>query len=603
MFDALMRRAERRRPGLRHVTFVGITGSTGKTMTRRLVTACLETSGRCVSSRLNTHGGMARAVLETQPTDTFVVAETAMSRPGYLDRSLRVVRPRIGVVTNIGVDHWSAFGSSDAIAEEKAKLIAALPPDGVAVLNADDHRVLAMRARSAAPVITYGCAPGAMVCGEALDGAWPDRLSLTARYGTDAVRVHTKLCGVHWASSVLAAIAAAIAAGIPLQAAADAIAGVEPAPGRMSPVTYPDGVTVIRDDWKSSLPTIAPAIEFLKSARAPRKIVVLGTISDYPGSREHRYAMVARAFREVADVLITVGPHATPGLRARRGPSDAVMAFATVAEASRALERLLRPGDLVLLKGSNRADHLMRIALARTGTVECWRNNCRKRITCDACSLLNVPVEPMDGRRFPIEDPGDEERLPVAPVSATRGEHAAAMSPVVVGLGNPGRKYEGTPHNLGRTVVDLLAVKLGARWEDVGGALVATARVGDEMVRLVKVAAPMNRIGAALADLARRLRFGPDHCILVYDDVDLPLGRVRTRLSGSSGGHRGVGSILLAFQNETVRRVKIGVGRPGGRRVKGDFLLTPFDAADLPAVEKASQEAAEQILTLLRSDG
>ena len=125
---------------------------------------------------------LAGTILRVKPDDEFCVLEIAAAIRGEripLERPLTLVKPSIGVVTNIGTDHISAFGSVEAIAAEKSKLIAALPSHGIAILNADDPNVLAMRSRCAGRVITYGLAPEAMVRAENVNAAWPERLSFT----------------------------------------------------------------------------------------------------------------------------------------------------------------------------------------------------------------------------------------------------------------------------------------------------------------------------------------------------------------------------------------------------------------------------------------
>ena len=156
------------------------------------------------------------------------------------------MKPRIGVVTNIGTDHISAFGSVEAIAAEKGKLIAALPSHGIAILNADDPNVLAMRSRCAGRVITYGLAPEAMVRAENVSAAWPERLSFTVCFDGQSHTVHTQLPGAHLVHCALAAVAVGLAMGLPLTFAVQAISTVPPFPRRMSPVIRDDGVTFIR---------------------------------------------------------------------------------------------------------------------------------------------------------------------------------------------------------------------------------------------------------------------------------------------------------------------------------------------------------------------
>ena len=153
---------------------------------------------------------------------------------------------------------------------------------------------------------------GAMLQGEAIEAAWPARLSFTVKWnGQSSLRVHTRLCGSHWAPTVLAALAAGVSLGVPLTVAAEAVGSVEPFEGRMSPVDVGDGVTFVRDDWKAPVWTIAPTFDFMRQARAPRKIIVIGTVSDYPGDSARRYVQIGRQALAVADCVIFVGPWAS----------------------------------------------------------------------------------------------------------------------------------------------------------------------------------------------------------------------------------------------------------------------------------------------------
>ena len=109
----------------------------------------------------------------------------------------------------------------------------------------------------------------------------------------------------------------------------------------------------------------------------------------------------------------------------------------------------------------------------------------------------------------------------------------------------------------------------------------------------------MNLTGAGLKQLSENMAFGPEQCILVFDDLDLPLGTVNTRLSGGAGGHRGVASILEAFQTDAFRRVKIGVDQEGAKLNRVDYVLTPFAAANRDAVAQAILTAEAHLLKIL----
>lgn len=170
---------------------------------------------------------------------------------------------------------------------------------------------------------------------------------------------------------------------------------------------------------------------------------------------------------------------------------------------------------------------------------------------------------------------------------------------IVVGLGNPGPAYRDTRHNVGQRVVDAIARTLRASWRRDGSIVVARGQWRGEPVRLIKPIAFMNESGPIVAKALRRADAGPADVILVYDDIDLPLGTVRLRMKGSHGGHNGVRSVLAALGTQEVKRVKVGVGRPDQKDDVPDHVLTAFEREELPAVEAAVAEAADKVLALL----
>jgi PTH1 family peptidyl-tRNA hydrolase len=172
---------------------------------------------------------------------------------------------------------------------------------------------------------------------------------------------------------------------------------------------------------------------------------------------------------------------------------------------------------------------------------------------------------------------------------------------VVVGLGNPGPEYEGTRHNVGQRALDHLARTLRRRFTRDGPDRVARAEWRGETLVLVKPGAFMNTSGPAVERLLRRLDLAPADLILVYDDIDLPLGKVRVRMKGSHGGHQGVRSIIERLGTDRLRRVKIGVGRPDTKALVVDHVLAPFLRDELPEVERACEEAAARVLKLVET--
>jgi peptidyl-tRNA hydrolase, PTH1 family len=169
----------------------------------------------------------------------------------------------------------------------------------------------------------------------------------------------------------------------------------------------------------------------------------------------------------------------------------------------------------------------------------------------------------------------------------------------VVGLGNPGPEYRDTRHNVGQRVLDALARTLRASWRRDGSAVVARGRWRGEPVRLIKPIAFMNESGPVVAKALRRVQAGPADLILVYDDIDLPLGTVRLRMKGSHGGHNGMRSVIEALGTQDIRRVKIGIGRPEHKADVPDHVLDRFRLDELPIIEEAVALAADRVLQLI----
>ena len=196
---------------LRHIVFVGVTGSCGKTTTKKLIAAALRAGGRVVESSgaQNHFGAVARAILRTRPWHRYCVAELAAMRVGDVARLSDLFRPSMSVVTAIGTDHYRSFRGVVGVKQEKGAILEVLPEDGTAFLNADDPHVMDMRAKTSARGVTYGAAPGADIRIENVESAWPDRLRLDIVAGSEHVPVATQLVGVHFASAVAAAMAVA----------------------------------------------------------------------------------------------------------------------------------------------------------------------------------------------------------------------------------------------------------------------------------------------------------------------------------------------------------------------------------------------------------
>jgi PTH1 family peptidyl-tRNA hydrolase len=173
------------------------------------------------------------------------------------------------------------------------------------------------------------------------------------------------------------------------------------------------------------------------------------------------------------------------------------------------------------------------------------------------------------------------------------------LAHVVVGLGNPGPEYRDTRHNIGQRVVDQLAQQLKRAWHPAARALVARGNWRGNALYLVKPQSFMNVSGPAIRRICDELGARPEDLILVYDDIDMELGKVRTRLKGSAGGHNGVKSVIEALGTDAIRRVKIGIGRPAHKAQVPDHVLTTFEPDEEEIVAAGVATAAERVLGLL----
>ena len=172
---------------------------------------------------------------------------------------------------------------------------------------------------------------------------------------------------------------------------------------------------------------------------------------------------------------------------------------------------------------------------------------------------------------------------------------------VIVGLGNPGREYAQTKHNVGFMLVDALADKLGIfNWQEKFDALIAEGRLGTEKILLVKPQTYMNDSGRAVGPLMNWYKLPPEALIVAHDDMDIPAGTIRIRKKGSAGGHNGIKSVLAHLGDEHFSRVRIGIGRPLPGWTVINHVLAPFQEEDVPKIKEAIQyllPAVECIVT------
>lgn len=174
---------------------------------------------------------------------------------------------------------------------------------------------------------------------------------------------------------------------------------------------------------------------------------------------------------------------------------------------------------------------------------------------------------------------------------------------LVVGLGNPGPQYAKTRHNLGFMVADLLAGRIGAQFKvhKRSGAEVVTGRLGDRPVVLAKPQTYMNESGRQVGPLANFYSVAPADVIVIHDELDIDFGRIRLKLGGGEGGHNGLRSVANALGTKNFQRVRIGVGRPPGRKDPAAFVLETFSSTErteIPAICEQAADATEILIEL-----
>lgn len=174
---------------------------------------------------------------------------------------------------------------------------------------------------------------------------------------------------------------------------------------------------------------------------------------------------------------------------------------------------------------------------------------------------------------------------------------------VVVGLGNPGKKYEMTRHNVGFNTIDFLADKLNVRVDKIKHkALCGEGNIGNEKVLLVKPQTFMNLSGESVLEIQRYYKVPLSNIIVIYDDLDLPVGKVRIKKKGSAGTHNGMRSILHLIQSEDFPRIRIGIGMPQDKSQLINYVVGDFSKAERALINEAIELSAEAVLEIIRSN-
>lgn len=350
---------------------VGITGSNGKTSTKNMLRTILEQHGATVAPEgsFNNHVGAPISMLRVTYDSRYLVVEMGASGVGHIAKLVSIAEPDLGVVLKVGLAHAGEFGGIEATQRAKSEMVTDLPATATALLNVDDDRVASMRDLTAARVVGFGTSAEAdyRITGIETDRSGT-RFTLTAPPGQpggpDHVDVRLAILGEHHAMNASAALTVAHLWGVPLTDGAAALASMTRAERwRMELLQGgPEGVTVINDAYNASPDSTAAALRTLAQIVRPgeRTVAVLGEMAELGEYSVEEHDRIGRlVVRLGIGQLVVVGRGAMPIHQAAtlEGSWDGESVYIEdVDDAVRAMQEMLRPGDVVLVKSSKSAE-------------------------------------------------------------------------------------------------------------------------------------------------------------------------------------------------------------------------------------------------------
>ena len=324
---------------------IAVTGSVGKTTTKELIAAALQTQGPVLKTQANYNNeiGVPKTLLGLTAAHRFGVIEMGMRGPGQIDLLTQIAEPNVAVITNVGTAHIELLGSEQAIADAKCELLAGLSPGGIAVLNYDNDRLL----KTAAGVwsgrqITYGLT-GGDVRGQLLNAG---------EIEVNGVTLPLPLPGQHNAVNFLAAIAVMEALGLDWHGLQSGLTVTLPS-GRASRVTLPHDIVLLDETYNAGAESMQAALHLLKQTPGQRHLAVLGTMKELGDHAVRLHEQVGRCVQDLQlDGLLTLADSAATQALAQGAGTVPVEAFTDAAALTQRLQEMLQPGDRVLFKAS-----------------------------------------------------------------------------------------------------------------------------------------------------------------------------------------------------------------------------------------------------------
>ena len=369
--DVLQRLANRHLRRQPYTRVIAVTGSNGKTSVKEATAALLQHLGPTLKTagNLNTETGVPLTLLRLSPEHKYAVLEMGAQWVGEIATLCRIAPPDIAVVTVVGPEHLEFFGSMENVAKAESEAIAALPSDGIAILNDDDRAVRKMAKRTRARIVTYGHRPIASVRAQRSGGDTLTGMRFTITYGGQRSRVHLNIPGEHAVTTALAAAGVAVSCGMSLQNIAAGLSELRPVKRRGEVKPAVNGATLVDDTYNANRQSAIAAISLLEGASIPssgKRWFVFGDMLELGKYSRDEHAAVGAAAARAIDELVLVGAEvkSTAEAATRAGmPTDRVHLYpadlnntAALAQAKREAAAFVRErihqGDVVLVKGS-----------------------------------------------------------------------------------------------------------------------------------------------------------------------------------------------------------------------------------------------------------
>jgi len=349
-------RERRRRFG---TPLVALTGSNGKTTTKEMIAACLETLFPVLKTKGNFNNliGLPLTLLRLSERERVVVVEMGMNTPGEIRRLTEIAEPDVGLITNIERVHLEGLGSIERVKEEKGALFRLMKQDGAVLVNQDDPRVVDLAKDFSGQKITYGILNPADVRGGEIRLERAGRTSFLLSFGGEQTRIDLPLLGRHFVYNALAAVATATLFGVEIKVVKEALEGFQPFPMRMEICPLSDGKVVLNDAYNANPKSMELALATLAEVKGEgRGIAVLGDMFELGAYSEEAHRELGRTVASLSiDGLVAIGKEARRVVDSaiRHGlEPDRVWVAESHGEAVSILQEILRKGDWVLVKGS-----------------------------------------------------------------------------------------------------------------------------------------------------------------------------------------------------------------------------------------------------------